>query len=259
MGKQAAKKPLAAKKDSKKAKENPLFEKRPKNLRIGGDVLPKKDMTRYVRWPKCVQFQRQKKILLMRVKVPPAINQFNCAADKNMASQTLKLCAKYKPENRAEKKERLMETAKGKQAGKEVATKKPHFLKHGLNHVTRLVENKLAKLVVIAHDVDPIELVCWLPALCRKKDIPYMIVKGKSRLGQLVHQKKASAVAITSVRKEDTTELQALCTAAKAQFNDNVDLRRKWGGGIMGRKSQAKIAARQKTIRDEQLKRAKLA
>ena len=24
--------------------------------------------------------------------------------------------------------------------------------------------------VVIAHDVDPIELVCWLPALCRKKD-----------------------------------------------------------------------------------------
>merc|ERR1711924_300321 len=111
---------------------------------------------------------------------------------------------------------------------------------------------------VIAHDVDPIELVCWLPALCRKKDVPYMIVKGKSRLGQLVHQKKASA-ATTSVRKEDTTELQALSTAAKAQFNDNVDLRRKWGGGIMGRKSQAKIAARQKAIRDEAQKRAKLA
>ena len=35
--------------------------------------------------------------------------------------------------------------------------------------MTTLVENKMAKLVVIAHDVDPIELVCWLPALCRKK------------------------------------------------------------------------------------------
>lgn len=40
-----------------------------------------------------------------------------------------------------------------------------------------------AQLVVIAHDVDPIELVVWLPALCRKMEIPYCIVKGKARLG----------------------------------------------------------------------------
>ena len=37
--------------------------------------------------------------------------------------------------------------------------------------------------MVIAHDVDPIELVVWLPALCRKMEVPYAIVKGKSRLG----------------------------------------------------------------------------
>jgi large subunit ribosomal protein L7Ae len=43
-------------------------------------------------------------------------------------------------------------------------------------------QNK-AQLVVIAHDVDPIELVVWLPALCRKMEIPYCIVKGKARLG----------------------------------------------------------------------------
>lgn len=36
---------------------------------------------------------------------------------------------------------------------------------------------------MIAHDVDPIELVVWLPALCRKMEIPYCIVKGKARLG----------------------------------------------------------------------------
>ncbi|XP_024178223.1 60S ribosomal protein L7a-like [Rosa chinensis] len=40
-----------------------------------------------------------------------------------------------------------------------------------------------AQLVVIAHDVDPIELVVWLPALCKKMEIPYCIVKGKARLG----------------------------------------------------------------------------
>ena len=41
-------------------------------------------------------------------------------------------------------------------------------------------------MVVIAHDVDPIELVVWLPALCRKMEVPYAIVKGKSRLGAVV-------------------------------------------------------------------------
>jgi ribosomal protein L7Ae-like RNA K-turn-binding protein len=42
-----------------------------------------------------------------------------------------------------------------------------------------------AQLVVIAHDVDPIELVVWLPALCRKMEVPYCIVKGKARLGSV--------------------------------------------------------------------------
>ena len=41
-----------------------------------------------------------------------------------------------------------------------------NIVKYGLNHVTTLIENKKAKLVIIAHDVDPIELVVFLPALC---------------------------------------------------------------------------------------------
>ena len=28
--------------------------------------------------------------------------------------------------------------------------------------------------------VDPLELVIWLPALCRKKEVPYCFIKGKS-------------------------------------------------------------------------------
>lgn len=35
--------------------------------------------------------------------------------------------------------------------------------------------------MAIAHDVNPIELVVWLPALLRNKGIPYCIVKGKVR------------------------------------------------------------------------------
>merc|ERR1711990_1389541 len=114
-----------------------------------------------------------------------------------------------------------METAQQKKDGAEVKTKKPQVIKYGLNHVTTLIENKSAKLVVIAHDVDPIELVCWMPALCRKKDVPYCIVKGKGRLGQLVHKKAASCLALTAVSQEDENELEKIASNMKGQFNDN--------------------------------------
>ena len=60
-----------------------LFEKNPRNFRIGGDIQPKRDLTRFVKWPKYIRIQRQKRILLTRLKVPPAINQFSKTIDKN--------------------------------------------------------------------------------------------------------------------------------------------------------------------------------
>jgi large subunit ribosomal protein L7Ae len=60
-------------------------------------------------------------------------------------------------------------------------------LKYGLGHITQLIESGAAKMVAIAHDVDPIELVIFLPTLCRKKGVPFCVVKGKARLGKLVH------------------------------------------------------------------------
>jgi large subunit ribosomal protein L7Ae len=245
--------PLSDKK--KKAQRNPLFEKTPRNFRLGGHIQPKRDLTRFVKWPKYIRLQRMKRVMLMRLKVPPAINQFNMAIDKNQAAQVLRLCKKYQPETKAAKKARLLELAQQKKDGQEVKTKKPTVVKYGLKHVTTLVENKVAKLVVIAHDVDPIELVCWLPALCRKKDVPYCIIKGKSRLGQLVHKKAVSVVALTSVNKEDQKDLETLATNFKAQFNDNVENRRRWGGGIMGIKSQHVTQRLEKAIQVEQAKK----
>merc|ERR1711972_1583 len=210
---------------------------------------------RFVRWPKYVRLQRMKKVMLMRLKVPPALNQFNAACDKNQAASVLKLLKKYEPETREAKKTRLMEMAQQKKDGQEVKTKKPTVIKYGLNHVVTLIENKVAKLVVIAHDVEPIEMVCWLPALCRKKDVPYCIIKGKGRLGQLVHKKTSSVVALTSVRQEDKSELDKLAANFKAQFNDNAEHRRRWGGGIMGIKSQHVMQRREKAIQMEQAKK----
>jgi large subunit ribosomal protein L7Ae len=177
----------------------------------------------------------------------------------SIASQLLKLLAKYKPESHKEKKVRLQKEAETKAGGADAKkTPKPVVLKFGLNHVTTLVEEGKAKLVVIAHDVDPIELLAFLPALCRKKGIPFAFIKGKARLGKLVHQKTATCIALTEVRKEDYQDLELLSKNFRAQYNDNEQLRRTWGGGVMGIKNQHMMAAREKLREIELAKKANM-
>ncbi|XP_022983551.1 60S ribosomal protein L7a-2-like [Cucurbita maxima] len=252
--KKAVGKALAKKKPEKVV--NPLFEKRPKQFGIGGALPPKRDLTRFVKWPKAVQIQRKKRILKQRLKVPPALNQFTKTLDKNLATNLFKMLLKYRPEDKAQKRERLVKRAQEEAEGKAHDAKKPIVVKYGLNHVTYLIEQNKAQLVVIAHDVDPIELVVWLPALCRKMEIPYCIVKGKARLGAIVHQKTASVLCLTTVKNEDKLEFSRILEAIKANFNDKYDeYRKKWGGGIMGSKSQAKTKAKERLLAKEAAQR----
>lgn len=246
-----------AKKNDWKSQHAHLFKKDPRDFGVGKDVRVVKDLSRYVKWPRYVRLQRQRAILKKRLKVPPAINQFSKAMDKNQATTLFKLLARYRPESKEEKRNRLKNQAKDeiKEQGAQAGAK-PKVLKYGINHVTELVETKKAKLVVIAHDVDPLELVLWLPALCRKMDVPYCIVKGKARLGHLVYKKTVTAVAITDVRKEDAAALQQLQKNARVSFNDNVD--KKKGGGIMGIKAQHVIRKLERAIAKENAAKNKM-
>jgi len=246
----ASKKPAPAplSKGQTKVTKNPLFEAHAKNFGIGQDIQPKTDLTRFVKWPEYVRPQRQKVILQRRLKVPPALAQFSHTLDKNTATQLFKLLDKYRPETKQEKKARLDTQAKDTADGKEQKeTKKPLFVKYGLNHCVALIEAKKASLVVIAHDVDPIELVVFLPALCRKMGVPYVIVKGKARLGTVVHKKTAAVVTLQDVKNEDQRELATLVSASKANFADKYeDQRRQWGGGLRGNKSTQMLRKRAK-------------
>ena len=49
---------------------------------IGQNIQPKRDLTRFTKWPRYVRLQRQKAVLLKRLKVPPTINQFSSTLDR---------------------------------------------------------------------------------------------------------------------------------------------------------------------------------
>jgi large subunit ribosomal protein L7Ae len=247
-GKKVAAAPLAVKKHIVKKKVNPLFEKRPRNFGIGQDIQPKRDLSHFVRWPKYIRLQRQKVVLQRRLKVPPPINQFTQAIDKQTAKQLFKLFDKYRPETKQAKKERLRARAIARAEGKEdQPTKRPLRLRHGVNTITTLVEKKKAKLVAIANDVDPIELVLFLPALCRKMGVPYCIVKNKARLGIAARRKTTCAIAITDVDSSDRSSLDKLVQSVKTNYNDRAEeIKKHWGGSTLGNKSTAKIAKLEK-------------
>ena len=119
--------------------KNPLFEKRTKNFGIGQDIQPKRDLTRFVRWPKYIRLQRQKVVLARRLKIPPPINQFKATLDKQTATQLFRLFDKYRPETKQQKKERLRQRAKDRAQGKqEQDTKRPPKVLIGINNIVSL-------------------------------------------------------------------------------------------------------------------------
>ncbi|MGQ9719967.1 MAG: 50S ribosomal protein L7Ae [Candidatus Jordarchaeum sp.] len=56
-------------------------------------------------------------------------------------------------------------------------------VKKGTNETTKTLERGDAKLVIIAEDVDPPEVVAHLPLLCEEKKIPYVYVPKKEQIG----------------------------------------------------------------------------
>jgi len=235
----------------------PIFERRPRNFTIGNHLQPKRDLSHFVKWPAYVRLQRQKRILSCRLKVPPAINQFTKALDKATATQLFNLLNKYRPETKQAKKQRLSQIAAAKAKNEKVSVAKPLAVTFGINEVVHAIESKKAKIVAIAHDVDPIELVMWMPTLCRKLNVPFCIVKSRSRLGTLVHRKSISCVALVDVNKEDKNDLNNLQTVFTESYNKNVDARKQWGGGRLPTKHLAIKRKREKVIAREQAMKSK--
>ena len=84
----------------------------------------------------------------------------------------------------------------------------------GTNEVTKSSERAEAKLVIMAEDVDPVEILVHVPMLCEEKRIPYLYVPKKQRLGQSAGLSKSAA----SVAVVEPGEAKPLLDELSAAF-----------------------------------------
>ncbi len=83
---------------------------------------------------------------------------------------------------------------------------KTGVVRKGTNEATKAVERAQAKLVIIAEDVDPPEVIAHLPLLCDERKIPYVFVPSKDKLGTAIGIDVPSASACV-IKEGDATGL----------------------------------------------------
>ncbi|ELK00145.1 60S ribosomal protein L7a [Pteropus alecto] len=77
--------------------------------------------------------------------------------------------------------------------------------------------------------------------------VPYCIIKGKVRLGPLVHRKTCTIIAFTQVNSEDKGALAKLVETILTNYNDRYDeMCRHLGGNVLGPNFVACIAKLEK-------------
>ena len=57
-------------------------------------------------------------------------------------------------------------------------------IRKGVNETTKAVERGIAKLVIMARDVEPQEILMHIPVLCGEKQVPFAYVPSKLELGK---------------------------------------------------------------------------
>ena len=77
-------------------------------------------------------------------------------------------------------------------------------LKKGSNEVTKAAERGTAKMVVMAENVNPAELLAHVPLICKEKNIPFIYVEDQAYLAEAAGMSsgaKTAAIALMEVAK----------------------------------------------------------
>ena len=88
-------------------------------------------------------------------------------------------------------------------------------VRRGTNETTKAIERGVAKLVYIAEDVEPPEIVAHLPILADERKISYIFVPSKNRLGSSIGLDVPSAAACITEPGDAEELIEKIITSVK--------------------------------------------
>lgn len=88
-------------------------------------------------------------------------------------------------------------------------------IRKGTNEATKAIERGRAKLVLVAEDVEPPEIVAHIPMLCDERKAPYVYVPEKRRLGEAAGLMVGSAAAAIEEPGEGSELVDEIVTKLK--------------------------------------------
>ncbi|EDP44986.1 hypothetical protein MGL_0793 [Malassezia globosa CBS 7966] len=93
-------------------------------------------------------------------------------------------------------------------------------LKKGANEATKTLNRGICEFIIMAADVEPIEIVLHLPLLCEDKNVPYVFVPSKVALGRACGVSRAvvAASVTTNEARELQSQIQTIKLAVSASY-----------------------------------------
>ncbi len=88
-------------------------------------------------------------------------------------------------------------------------------IRKGTNEATKSIERGRAKLVLVAENVEPPEIVAHIPMLCDERNAPYVYVPEKQRLGEAAGLMVGSAAAAIEEPGEGSELVDEILTKLK--------------------------------------------
>eukprot|EP00357_Protocruzia_adherens_P035376 CAMPEP_0114995138 /NCGR_PEP_ID=MMETSP0216-20121206/13547_1 /TAXON_ID=223996 /ORGANISM="Protocruzia adherens, Strain Boccale" /LENGTH=125 /DNA_ID=CAMNT_0002359115 /DNA_START=62 /DNA_END=439 /DNA_ORIENTATION=+ len=85
-------------------------------------------------------------------------------------------------------------------------------LRKGANETTKALNRDMARLIVMAADTEPLEILLHLPLLCEDKNVPYIFVPSKAALGRAcgVSRSVIAAAVVTADHSDLNPQIDAL-------------------------------------------------
>ena len=142
------------------------------------------------------------------LKAPLAVQQFFQKMTREEEKKIFIALENLSKETKTMKKERILNKTEKKE---EIVT--------GLSEITKCVERKNLKFVLIAADTNPLEQVIWLPNLCKKMNVPFGIIKSRARLGKLARYKKCAVIGVRSNTQSNKKVLDEISKELYDKYN----------------------------------------